>query len=174
MQDNFSIEWPWGNRTQSFTWRWLINPKLVAKTVLANSYYRFTFNTIFESFGDWTSGQYLFGDYRDYFSFNFYDTIDDNTFETEFSWHSSSKRKLSSGLQIKKVKYNLGMDIEYSTLDTSFFWNPLKMKDITQETFLRVWKTRLKLRPNKSFFSLIARISTNLCYDHFRYAEAVS
>ena len=44
-------------------------------------------------------------------------------------------------------------------------------QDITQETFLRVWKTRLKLRPNKSFFSLIARISTNLCYDHFRHTE---
>ena len=44
-------------------------------------------------------------------------------------------------------------------------------EDITQETFLRVWKTRLKLRPNKSFFSLIARISTNLCYDYFRHAE---
>ena len=44
-------------------------------------------------------------------------------------------------------------------------------KDITQETFLRVWKTRSKLKPNKSFFSLIARISTNLCYDHFRHIE---
>ena len=44
-------------------------------------------------------------------------------------------------------------------------------KDITQETFLRVWKTRLKLKPNKSFFSLIAKISTNLCYDHFRHIE---
>ena len=29
-------------------------------------------------------------------------------------------------------------------------------EDITQETFLRVWKARLKLRPNKSFFSLIS------------------
>ena len=44
-------------------------------------------------------------------------------------------------------------------------------EDITQETFLRVWKTRSKLKPNKSFFSLIARISTNLCYDHFRHIE---
>ena len=25
--------------------------------------------------------------------------------------------------------------------------------------------------PEKSFFSLIARISTNLCYDHFRHVE---
>ena len=44
-------------------------------------------------------------------------------------------------------------------------------EDITQETFLRVWKKRKSLVPNKSFFSLIARISTNLCYDHFRHVE---
>ena len=44
-------------------------------------------------------------------------------------------------------------------------------KDITQETFLRIWKKRKSLQPEKSFFSLLARISTNLCYDHFRYAE---
>ncbi len=44
-------------------------------------------------------------------------------------------------------------------------------EDITQETFLRVWKTRESLQPKKSFFSLIARISTNLCYDHFRHED---
>ena len=44
-------------------------------------------------------------------------------------------------------------------------------KDITQETFLRVWKKRKSLQPEKSFFSLIARISTNLCHDHFRHSE---
>ena len=44
-------------------------------------------------------------------------------------------------------------------------------KDITQETFLRIWKKRQSLKPEKSFFSLLARISTNLCHDHFRYNE---
>ena len=44
-------------------------------------------------------------------------------------------------------------------------------EDITQETFLRVWRTRESIKPNKSFFSLIARISTNLCYDYFRHME---
>ncbi|MEL1223199.1 MAG: RNA polymerase sigma-70 factor [Candidatus Neomarinimicrobiota bacterium] len=43
-------------------------------------------------------------------------------------------------------------------------------EDISQETFLRVWKKRADLLPEKSFFSLIARISTNLCYDHFRHS----
>tara|TARA_B100000427_G_C15509398_1_gene595457 strand:- start:171 stop:716 length:546 start_codon:yes stop_codon:yes gene_type:complete len=44
-------------------------------------------------------------------------------------------------------------------------------KDIAQETFFRVWKNRKSLQPEKSFFSLLARISTNLCYDHFRHTE---
>ena len=44
-------------------------------------------------------------------------------------------------------------------------------EDITQETFLRVWRIRESIVPKKSFFSLIARISTNLCYDHFRHME---
>ena len=44
-------------------------------------------------------------------------------------------------------------------------------EDITQETFFRVWKKRSSLIPKKSFFSLIARIATNLCYDHFRHIE---
>ena len=49
--------------------------------------------------------------------------------------------------------------------------DPDLAEDITQDTFLRVWKTRDKIQPEKSFFSLIARIGTNLCYDHFRHME---
>ena len=43
-------------------------------------------------------------------------------------------------------------------------------EDISQETFLRVLKKRDSVAPQKSFFSLIARISTHLCYDHFRHS----
>ena len=49
--------------------------------------------------------------------------------------------------------------------------DPDLAEDITQDTFLRVWKTRDKIQPEKSFFSLIARIGTNLCYDHFRHMK---
>ena len=60
--------------------------------------------------------------------------------------------------------------------DTLFRFVVYKVKDsdlaedISQETFLRVWKKRTSLVSQKSFFSLIARISTNLCYDHFRHS----
>jgi len=44
-------------------------------------------------------------------------------------------------------------------------------KDIVQETFIRVWKNRVQINPEKSFFSYIAKISTNLCLDHFRHLQ---
>ena len=79
------------------------------------------------------------------------------------------KVKNSDKVAFKKLFFNyhdtLSRFVLYKVQDKDI------AEDITQETFLRVWKTRLKLRPNKSFFSLIARISTNLCYDHFRHGE---
>ena len=44
-------------------------------------------------------------------------------------------------------------------------------EDITQETFVRIWNNRSQLDPSKSFFSLIAKVSNNLCYDHFRHQK---
>ncbi len=44
-------------------------------------------------------------------------------------------------------------------------------RDIAQETFIRVWKNRIQINPEKSFFSYIAKISTNLCLDHFRHLK---
>lgn len=41
--------------------------------------------------------------------------------------------------------------------------------DIVQDTFLRVWKHKSMIKPNKSFFSYIAKISNNLCMDYFRH-----
>ena len=49
--------------------------------------------------------------------------------------------------------------------------DPDLAEDITQETFLRVWNNRQLIDPKKSFFSYIARISTNLCLDHFRHMK---
>ena len=42
-------------------------------------------------------------------------------------------------------------------------------EDIVQETFIRIWKIRQSLVCDKSFFSLIAKISSNLCKDHFKH-----
>ena len=86
----------------------------------------------------------------------------------------------TDSLLLKKVKASdkkAFKELFYNFHDTLFRFVLYKIQDrdiaedITQETFLRVWKKRSKLEPNKSFFSLIARISSNLCYDHFRHVE---
>ena len=41
-------------------------------------------------------------------------------------------------------------------------------QDIVQEVFLKVWLNRTSLKPELSFFSYLAKISTNLIKDHFK------
>ena len=131
-KETFSIDWPWGNQTNSLTWRWLLSPQLVAKTFVANSRYRFNFDLGFSSEGNWASGSET-GSYKDKFSFDFYDVLNDNTVELELSWHGLENHQIMGGLQIKQVKYNLGMEFEYSTLDTTVYLKPLEMMDTTRE-----------------------------------------
>ena len=78
---------------------------------------------------------------------------------------------------VKNSKKNSFQELFYQFHDQLFRFVVYRVqdadvaKDITQETFLRVWKKRESLQPEKSFFSLLARISTNLCYDHYRYTD---
>ena len=136
-KSRFKIEWPWGNHTNSLTWRWLVNPKLVARSFIANSRYRFHFDMTAREEGDWRMGSET-GTYGDQFSFEFFDIIDDKTLETELSWHGITNHQLMGGAQLKRVNYNLGMEFEFSNLDTTLFLNPLNMKDETMETSLFV------------------------------------
>ena len=146
-KSKFKIEWPWGNHTNSLTWRWLVNPKLVARTFIANSRYRFHFDMTAREEGDWRMGSET-GTYGDQFSFDFFDIIDDKTLETELSWHGIANHQLKGGAQLKRVNYNLGMEFEFSNLDTTLFLNPLNMKDETVETSLFIqdkWDVSSKL-----------------------------
>ena len=129
---SFDIEWPWGNHTNSLTWRWLISPKLVARTYVATSYYRFDFDLDFGEEGSWQMGSES-DTYSEQFTFNYFDIIDDKTVETELSWHGIDNHQLMGGLQYKQVDFDLGMEFEFTNLDTSFYLNPLQMKDQTVE-----------------------------------------
>ena len=78
---------------------------------------------------------------------------------------------------VKKSDKSAFQELFYDFHDSLFRFTVYRVhdddvaEDITQETFIRVWKTRKNIQPNKSFFSFIARISSNLCYDHFRHME---
>ena len=131
-ESTFGINWPWGNHTNSLTWRWLFSPKLVFRTFVANSRYRFHFDMTVSETGTWRSGNEN-GNYQDEFNFDFFDIIDDNTIETELSWHGIPNHQLMAGVQLKQVDYDLGMEFEFSNLDTTFYLNPLQMQDTTVE-----------------------------------------
>ncbi len=162
-KSTFSIDWPWGNQTNSLTWRWLLSPQLVAKTFVANSRYRFNFDLGFSSEGNWASGSET-GSYKDKFSFDFYDVLNDNTVELELSWHGLENHQIMGGLQIKQVKYDLGMEFEYSTLDTTVYLKPLEMMDTTREMSMFL-QDKWNLTPGLSL-QVGARISDYALHDN--------
>ncbi len=43
--------------------------------------------------------------------------------------------------------------------------------DIVQETFIRVWQHRSRLKPHLPFFPYLLKISRNLVRDHFKYTN---
>ena len=146
----FGLDWPWGNQTNGLTWRWIVSPKMITKTFLSNSRYRFDFDLFFQNrdlytYSDSTAINFI------NFNWNIYDIIKDRTLETEVQYKYSNDHEFTGGFQIKKIRFDLGIQYDLETQDTSFTWNPLSLKNNTQEIsfFLQDrWEVskRLKIR----------------------------
>lgn len=128
----FGIEWPWGNHTNGLTWRWIVSPVVVAKTFLSQSRYRFHFNMFADEKETIT---YIDSTVTNEtkFSFNIFDIILDRTLESEIEWKLNESNKITAGFQLKQVDFDLGMDFNITTLDTSMTWTPLDMDSRTKE-----------------------------------------
>ena len=154
-ESKFGLDWPWGNQTNGLTWRWIVSPKMIAKTFLSNSRYRFDFDLFFQNrdtymYTDSTAINFI------NFNWNIYDIIKDQTLESEVQYTLSNDHEITGGFQIKKIKFDLGIRYDLSTQDTSFTWNPLSLKNTTQEIafFLQDrWEVsdRIKLRGGLRF-----------------------
>ncbi|OUX31348.1 MAG: hypothetical protein CBE24_05365 [bacterium TMED264] len=149
-ESEFGLDWPWGNKTNGLTWRWIVSPKIIAKTFLSNSRYRFDFDLFFQSRDTYT---YLDSTVINFtnFNWNIYDIIKDQTLESEVQYKYSNNHEITSGFQIKKIKFDLGIRYNLGTQDTSFTWNPLSLKNTTQEISFYLqdrWEVseRLKIR----------------------------
>tara|TARA_B100001113_G_scaffold327218_1_gene300667 strand:+ start:3728 stop:6157 length:2430 start_codon:yes stop_codon:yes gene_type:complete len=134
-ESGFSIDWPWGNHTNGLTWRWIISPELIAKTFISNSRYRFDFDLGFE-----TRDTYEYEDSTQIFftdiSYRIFDVIKDNTIESELTWKTSDTQEITGGFQLKNVNFDLGIDIDIATQDTSANFTPLSLMNTTRETTL--------------------------------------
>ena len=72
----FGLDWPWGNKTNGLTWRWIISPKIIAKTFLSSSRYRFDFDLSFSEKDTYTYSDSTAINYAN-FNWNIYDMIKD-------------------------------------------------------------------------------------------------
>lgn len=110
------FDWRWGNRTNSLTWRWIVTPKLIAKTFLADSRFRLKIDMQNTT----TSENSFEGDTSKYWSkyeFDTHDIIKDKTFETELTWLTGKGHTVTGGFQHKQLSYNLGMLWEINSRD---------------------------------------------------------
>ena len=128
----FTIDWPWGNRTNGVIWRWIMSPELVAKTFVSNSRYRFDLDFGFTSRDTYTyldSATTIFTDVN----WRLYDIIDDNSIETELTWDANNSHQITSGFQLKSIRFDLGQEVNFTTQDTSVTFSPLTLENNTRE-----------------------------------------
>ena len=147
-ESQFGLDWPWGNQTNGLTWRWIISPKIIAKTFLSNSRYRFDFDLSFQD-----KDTYMYADSTiinfTNFNWNIFDIIKDQTLESEVKYIYSNEHEITGGLQVKKIRFDLGIQYDLATQDTSFTWNPLSLKNTTQEISFYLqdrWEVSEKLK----------------------------
>ncbi|MCH7731443.1 MAG: TonB-dependent receptor [Candidatus Marinimicrobia bacterium] len=114
------FDWRWGNRTNSLTWRWIVSPKLVAKTFLADSRFRFRIDMDAKS-----SGTYLTEEdttrWKDDYHFDVFDIVKDRTVETEIVWIPNDNHTMTAGFQHKNLTFNLGMTFGWGYLENDTF-----------------------------------------------------
>ena len=131
-KNTYGVDWPWGNHTNGLTWRWIVSPKIVAKTFLASSRYRYDFDFYFD-----TKETYIDNDstFQNSLAFDvvYKDIIKDQTLETEIIWKADDKHTVTSGFQIKNINFELVNKFIITTMDTTFTEKPLDMKNKTRE-----------------------------------------
>ena len=122
-ESQFGVDWPWGNQTNGLTWRWIVSPKIIAKTFLSSSRYRFDFDLSFQNRDTYTYTDSTVTNFID-FSWNIYDIIKDRTLESEIQYKLSNDHEITGGFQVRNIKFDLGIRYDIGTHDTSFTWNP--------------------------------------------------
>ncbi|MBC8377447.1 MAG: TonB-dependent receptor [FCB group bacterium] len=106
--DSSVFDWRWGNFTNSLSWRWIVSPKLIARTFVANSRFRFAvdFDYAEESY---FRSEYDTSSYQSVFGFDLFDRINDNSVESNLTWLANDAHNVLAGFQHKEVHFQLGM-----------------------------------------------------------------
>ena len=131
-KNKYGIDWPWGNHTNGLTWRWIVSPKMVAKTFLSSSRYRYDFNFNYDNKESYIDNDSTIQNNLA-FDIIYKDIIKDRTLETEIVFNVNEKHTIMSGFQLKDINFELVNEFRITTLDTTFLEIPLNMKNKTRE-----------------------------------------
>jgi len=104
------FDWRWGNFTNSLNWRWIISPRLIAKSSIANSRFRFEVDFNYEDEG-FSQSDYDTSSWKSSYGFDLFDRINDHSIESDLTWLMNDDHTISGGYQRKQVHFNLGMII---------------------------------------------------------------
>ncbi|MFQ6608604.1 MAG: TonB-dependent receptor plug domain-containing protein [Fidelibacterota bacterium] len=119
--EDFLMDWRWGNFTNSLTWRWIVSPRLVAKTFLASSRFRFWIamdNAYEEYYSEGTDTSR----WEEKYNFDVFDIVNDRTIETELTWVPDDRQTITGGFQHKDLKFNLGLTFGWGFLEQDTFY----------------------------------------------------
>ena len=131
-KNKYGIDWPWGNHTNGLNWRWIVSPKMVAKTFLSSSRYRYDFNFNYDNKESYIDNDSTIQNNLA-FDIIYKDIIKDRTLETEIVFNVNEKHTITSGFQLKDINFELVNEFRITTLDTTFLEIPLNMKNKTRE-----------------------------------------
>ncbi|OIO62950.1 MAG: hypothetical protein AUJ47_06930 [Candidatus Marinimicrobia bacterium CG1_02_48_14] len=119
-ESDYLFDWRWGNFTNSLTWRWIVSPKLIAKTFLASSRYRFQIASDSEE-ERWEYETYDTTYSKNTFNLDIFDRVSDQTLETEFTWFAAPAHTVTGGWQFKSMDFNLGMTFAMGGMQADTF-----------------------------------------------------
>ncbi|MCK5520409.1 MAG: hypothetical protein KAI81_04800, partial [Candidatus Marinimicrobia bacterium] len=105
-KDDIYFDWRWGNFTNSLSWRWIVSPKLILKSSLANSRFRFRVDMDNE-FYNYYESPYDTSTSTNIFKMDIHDIIEDNSISTSLLWYFNDNHKIKAGLQSKSLLFNL-------------------------------------------------------------------
>ncbi len=118
-QNHFSLDWSWGNTTNSLTWRWIPTPKIISKLYLATSRFRYGIGVEEGSRHErvWSNDSTSVTGYL--YKMDLYDLVEDKTVRGELTWLPSERHTVVAGTEQKWLHFNLGWLLEQSmTADT--------------------------------------------------------
>ncbi|MCK4579166.1 MAG: TonB-dependent receptor, partial [Candidatus Marinimicrobia bacterium] len=115
------LDWRWGNRATSASWRWIITPKLVSRLYAAQSTFRYTVHLEESNTSRWVYADNPTDFNKSEFGFQLYDRVRDRTIRLGLTYLPNDRHTVLTGIERKYYDFGTGWDFwsHFEDPDTS-------------------------------------------------------